>query len=107
MINKAIEHITKQAMELGDELSILLEEHFTEICTNTRVATKLLNEQKTIKEINQILWKEAQKRKKGNGACIRDAEIYELSEKYFEITEEDKQQRKPLGGKTIDISGLL
>ena len=109
MINKAIAHITDQAMKAGDELSRFLEEHLTEICTNERIAEKLLNEEKTLKEINDQMWAKAEKRRKGNFAGIDSRELYDMLESYYEITEADKQhnRQKSKSNTVIDISGLL
>lgn len=90
LIDKAIAHITDEAMKLGDDLSIMIEEHLTNICITEAVANKLLNEEKTLNKLNKNIWDEARKRKNGNGAHIPDAEIFEMAESYYCITEEDK-----------------
>lgn len=102
MIDQAIAHITEQMMKLNQPLVQMIEEHLTTICTTNAVAEKLLNKEKTLKELSDQIWKEAEKRKKGNGAFIPDKEISEIAENYFGITEQDKA-----GNKVIDIRDLL
>ena len=69
MINKAIEKITKEAMDMNDPFAFFIEEHLTEMCTSNTVAEKLLAEDKSIKKIaNQIrnkMEKEAQEANPG------------------------------------------
>ena len=55
MIDKAIEKITKEAMDMNDPFAFFIEEHLTEMCTSNAVAEKLLAEDKSLKKIaNQI-----------------------------------------------------
>lgn len=90
LLDKAIAHITDEATKINEQLITMIEEHLTNICTNVAVAQKLLNKDKTLEELSKNIWDEARKRKKGNGAHIPDVEIFKMAEKYYEITEEDK-----------------
>lgn len=110
LLDKAIAHITEQAMKLDEQLTYMIEEHLTNICTTEQVANKLLDEEKTLEKLNKDIWNLASKRKKGNGAHIPDAEIFEISEKYYGITEEDKNIKtvnKRQDKKIVNIMDLL
>lgn len=108
MINKAIAKITDEMMQENDLLITMIEEHLTNICTTEAVAQKLMNEGKTLKACSKVIWAEAEKRKKGRGAHIPDTECYEMAEKYFGITEEDKAgQKKAAVADVIDITQFL
>lgn len=108
LTDTAIARITDEMMKEKDYLITMLEEHLTSICTTDAVAGKLMQEGKTLKECSKIIWNEASKRKKGNGAHISDAECFEMAEKYFEIAEEDKQEvRKVNKPDVIDITQFL
>lgn len=113
MINEAIAKITDEMMKAGDEMTRTLEEYLTSICTNEKVAGKILNPDKTLKEFMKSLWDEALKRKVGMKAVITSDEIIPMLEQYYEITEEDKagfSSRKTAPGKAtpaIDISQFL
>lgn len=113
MINEAIAKITDEMMKAGDEMTRTLEEYLTSICTNEKVAGKILNPDKTLKEFMKSLWDEASKRKVGMKAVITSDEIIPMLEQYYEITEEDKAgypSRKAAPGKVnpvVDISQFL
>jgi len=83
------------------------------ICTNEKVAEKLLNEEKTLKEFlnkqEEEMRKVAQKTGTGHqSAGLSDAEFYERAEGYYGITDEDKQGRKTQGNPgAIDITKFL
>ncbi|MCC2864894.1 PcfK-like family protein [Anaerovorax odorimutans] len=105
MIDKAIAHITEQMMQLDQPLMQLIEEHLTGICTTTAVAERLLAEDKSLKNLNDKVWSEARKRKKGDGAYIPESEIFAMAEEYYGITEEDKNT--PGNAGVIDILDLI
>lgn len=98
MINEAIKKITDEAMAIGDELAVMMEEHLTERCTNERVAEKLLAEDKTLKDVHTKIWTEAEKRRKSNSAFIADREIYEELDRYYGLSEPAKR---------IDVMDLI
>lgn len=110
--DEAIAKITKEAMEAGHPYAIFLEEHLTEICTNDKVAEKLLAPDKSLKEhAGEIIAekrKEADKNRKGNtgGAGISDEEAFRRVEEYYEIQPEDKKKAAPIPG-VINLSDFL
>lgn len=114
MINKAIAKITNEMMQENDPLVQMIEEHLTKICTNEDIATKLLIEGKTLKEVKDKLYAKAkikaEKNRNGNagGAHISDEECFAFAEDYYGITEEDKQEtKKPVKADVIDITQFL
>ena len=115
LIDQAIARITDQAMELDNTFTTFIEEHLTEICTNDKVAEKLLNTEKSLEEFLNIQESEMkeQARKKGTGhqcAGLSDAEFYRRAENYFEITEEDKSSitiHQKQDKKIVNIMDLL
>ena len=84
-IDAAIAKITKEAMEINDPIAFAIEEHLTEICTNSSVAMKILEEDKKLKTVHEKLWAEARKRKKGNCAFIPPKEAHALIDEYYGI----------------------
>lgn len=107
MIDKAIAHITEQAMRLDQPLVQLIEEHLTEICTTEAIAEKLLDPDKTLKELNDKVWSEARKRKKGSGAYIPEPEIFTMAEGYYEIGKADKSTRHKQKADVINVFDLI
>ena len=84
-IDAAIAKITKEAMEINDPIAFAIEEHLTEICTNSSIAMKILEEDKKLKTAHEKLWAEARKRKKGNCAFIPPKEAHALIDEYYGI----------------------
>lgn len=108
MIDKAIAKITDEMIKINEDLTNMLEEHLTRICTTEAVAEKLLDDKKSLKELNEKIWEEAQKRRKGKGLYWPDDEICELAEEYYGITEQDKASTGVASKKDIiDITDLL
>lgn len=92
IINKAIAHITEQMMQEEDDSAIVaIEEYLTEICSNERIADKLMVEGKTLKGALQEIENRARKIQKNRRACVGPAEAFVIVERYYGITEEDKQ----------------
>lgn len=85
VIDKAIEKITKEAMDIDDPIAFAIEEHLTEICTNSSIAMKILEEDKKLSAVHEKLWAEARKRKKGNCAFIPPKEAHALIDEYYGI----------------------
>ena len=106
MMDKAIEKLTKEMMSAGDPLVTMLEEHLTNICTNEAVANKILAEDKSLKKVRDELWEMARNKKQGSGAFIPDEECYQVAEKYFGITEEDKSATSN-GRSTTEVIDIL
>lgn len=109
LINSAIAKITEEALSIKDAFSQMIEEYLTDICKTDAVATKLLDENKSLKAFCDEMWKEAKSRSAkcaaGSGAYISDKECFEKAEAYYEITEEDKRTKNTTN--VIDITELL
>ena len=97
MIDKAIEKITKEAMEINNPFAFFLEEHLTEMCTSNAVAEKLLAEGKSLRQIctriENRMRKEAQEANSGKRSAVwgaPDAVFYEEVEKYYGIDQKSK-----------------
>ena len=95
MIDKAIEKITREAMDMGDPFAFFIEEHLTELCTSEAVAQKLLAEDKGIKKIatkirNQME-KEAKEANPGKRSAwwgAPDAKLLKMVDEYYGLNEE-------------------
>lgn len=83
MTDKAIEKITREAMEINDPVAFGIEEHLTGMCTTNTVAMKILEDDKKLKEIYDKVWSEARKRRKGNCAYIPPEEVYAMVDEYY------------------------
>lgn len=90
MKDKAIEKITKEAMELNSPFGFFLEEYLSSKCTTNEVAKKLLAEDKSLKTLcNQItnrMRKEAQEANQGKKSAIwgaPDEVFYREADKYY------------------------
>lgn len=108
MKDKAIARITDEMMKINTPHAQAVEEYLTGICTTDAVAEKLLDESKSLKGFLDELLKEARKRSKGNVAYIAPEEVWEMVEKYYGITEEDKSSMVAVTAEDIiDISDFL
>lgn len=91
MINKAIEKITKEAMELNAPFGFFIEEYLTSRCTTATVAAKLLDEKKSLKAFVEKITKEARaeasKNRVGNAGIAGkpDAEFFAMADEYWEL----------------------
>lgn len=96
MIDKAIARITEESNQKGKEYLLPFEEYLTSICTNEKVAAKILAEGKTLQGAFDEMKKAAKKRKTGNFAYIPPEEGFAIIRNYYGITEADmnaKQER--------------
>jgi formyltetrahydrofolate synthetase len=107
MIDKAIEKITKEMMEINTSMAIAIEEYLCGICKNDEVASKLLNTEKTLKKAIEFLYDEARKVKKNNVAVMRDEEVYKLVNKYYEIETETENNEESINTESIDLMSFL
>lgn len=110
MIDRAIGKITAEMMECNSSFARFIEEYLTSICVTTRVAEKLLDPKKNLKEFVELITKEYEEkaRKQGTGGqAVGDADqvFFEAVEAYYNITEEDKAPVRK--SDTIDIRDLL
>lgn len=87
MIDKAIAKITEEMMKTDDPAIRAIEEHLTERCTNTAVAEKLLDPEKTLKGALDAMRAEAKKRAVDGVGVISDEEGFRIVEEYFGISE--------------------
>ena len=111
MIDKAIAKITDEMMKNSHPFSIFIEEYLTGICTNDKVAEKLLNPEKSLDKfvgkVTSDMRDIAQKNRTGNSgiAGAPDEEFYHMADEYYGITEEDKSGiRKAAAVEAIDIT---
>ncbi len=110
LIDKAKSCLSQQITDINEPLASMIGEYLIDICTNEIIAEKIINENKTLDKLNKTLWNEAKKRKKGNGAFIPDSEIFIEVEKYFCITEADKNnkvQPKKQDKKIVNIMDFI
>ena len=108
MTDKAIEKITKEAMEINDPVAFGIEEHLTEICTYDTIARKILAEGKSLKIIYDKVWAEARKRRTGGKNCvfIPPAEVYAMIDEYYGINEQAAPSRRSDPNK-VDVLDLF
>lgn len=95
MIDKAIEKITKEAMDMNDPFAFFIEEHLTEMCTSNAVAEKILADGKSIKSIaNRIrnqMEKEAKDANPGKRSAwwgAPDAKLLKMVDEYYGLNQE-------------------
>lgn len=101
--DEAIARMTKEA---GDNVAlIMLEEHFTDLCTNDAVADKLLVPGKTLAGALEKIENEAKKHTTGKVGIVSDEKGFEIAEKYFGILEDKKHAS--IATSTIDVSDFL
>lgn len=108
--DQAIAKITSEAMEMKNNFAIFIEEHLTGICTNDKVAEKLLAG-KPLKEFCKRCEKEAREkaREQGSGfqiAGLPDQEYFDRVEAFYGITAEDLTDAAAPSG-VIDIMSFL
>lgn len=108
MSKKTDEAIAKITAECeGKEYLIPFEEHLTNICTNDRIAEKIMQEGKTLQGSFDKMKSIAKNRRKGNFAYIPESEGFAIIEEYYGITEADKSGSGRQVGNIIDITELL
>ena len=94
MIDKAIAKITDEMMKIDTPLAIGIEEHLTGICKSEKVATKLLDESKSLKKCCDMVTAEAKRRAKGNVAYIPPQEVFAMVDEYYGITATEEPVKK-------------
>lgn len=100
--DKAIARITEEMMKIDDPLAVMIEENLTAACTNDFVANRLLNPDKSLKEIFDLICDEAQKRAKGKKRLYwPDEDIITTAKEYYGIN------NASAGSEKIDILDLL
>lgn len=111
MKDKAIEKITKEAMDMNDPFAFFIEEHLTEICTSNTVAEKLLAEDKSLKKIaNQIrnqMEKEAKEANPGKRCAwwgAKDEVLLKMVDEYYGL---DQKATPARSSGRIDVLDLF
>ena len=109
--DQAIAKITNEAMEIKNNFAIFIEEHLTGICTNDKVADKLLAG-KPLKDFCKSCEEEARKKARAQGsgfqiAGLPDQEYFDMVEAFYEITAEDMSSASSAPAGVIDITNLL
>ena len=101
-MNAALEKLTKQATSLndGDPCKVMISEYLMDKITNERIADIILDESKTLSELNKNLWDLARERKSGNGAFISDDELKQIADEYFGLNIQARAN-------VIDLTDLL
>lgn len=106
MIDKAIEKITKEAMEIKHPMAIAIEEYLTNKCTSNAVARKLLDESKTIKGIYDQIYNKAKKEAKDRFAAISDEEVYSMVDEYYGLDAAPHRSSAGSAGR-VDVLDLI
>lgn len=111
MLNKAIEHITKQMMEEQDDLFIVqIEEYLVDSCTTLDVAEKLMNPDKSLAECRKEIRKEVEKQAKEGCAVVRSTEVFKLVDSYYGITSDSDSSssiKNQKSNNVVDVLDLL
>lgn len=94
IINEAIVHITKQAMELAEQLDkreviIKVEEHLTAVCIDTETADKLLDKEKSLAELYSTIEEKAKGKvvsQQGTACtCLTSEDVFAMTDEYYGI----------------------
>lgn len=86
MIDKAIAKITEEMMKIDTPLAIGIEEHLTEVCRSENVATKLLDEGKSLKTCCDKVTAAAKKRAKKGVYAFPSSEVFAMVDEYYGIS---------------------
>lgn len=106
MIDKAIEKITKEAMEIDHPMAIAIEEYLTNKCTSNTVAMKILDESKTVKGIYDQIYEKAKKEAKNRFAAISDEEVYSMVDEYYGLNATHHRSSAGSAGR-VDVLDLI
>lgn len=100
MVDKAIEKLTREMMQLNDPFTQAIEEHLTEICTSDTVAAKILQEGKSLKGACDSIREVAKKNAAGGVGVVSDEDAYRMAEEYYGISRAEKHE-------TLNVLDLL
>lgn len=100
MVDKAIEKLTREMMQLNDSFAQSIEEHLTEICTSDAVAEKILQEGKSLKGACDSIRDVAKKNAVGGVGVVSDEDAYRMAEEYYGISRAEKHE-------TLNVLDLL
>lgn len=87
MINEAIAKITEEALAINNPAVTAIEEYLTDNCKTDEYAKALLNQEKTLKGCWDEITKKAREKAVNNTAVLSAEEVFNIAEKYFDITE--------------------
>lgn len=105
-IDEAIAKITGECEH--KEYLIPFEEYLSTVCTNDLVAEKILKEDRTLDGCFEEMKAIAKRRQKNGCAYIPPEEGFEIIEKYYGITGDDKQAGYVnFNNNVIDITDLM
>jgi hypothetical protein len=82
MINRAISHITEEAMVLNTPQTTKIEEYLTAKCTDKAIAEELLASKRLVKKLYYKLLEKA-RAKAINGASVTPEEVYRTIDEYL------------------------
>lgn len=100
MVDKAIEKLTREMMQLNDPFAQAIEEHLTEICTSDAVAEKILKDGKSLKGACDSIRDVAKKNAAGGVGAVSDEDAYRMAEEYYGINRAEKHE-------TMNVLDLL
>lgn len=101
-INEARAKITEESLEIKGALAMFIEETINERCTTEEVANKILDGNKSIKDLINDIRNKAKEKAVNNMAAISDEEVRGMVLKYFEIDETKAQNAE-----VVDILDLI
>lgn len=108
MIDKAIAHLTKQAMMENNPAITKIEEHLVEKCTDNATAEKLLDKSKSLRKLYEQIKSQARKKAVKNVAVLSDEEVYKIADEYYGIQpEKPDREDKPKSGEKVNILDFL
>ena len=105
MRNRAIAHITAQALEENNPAVTKIEEYLTAKCTDDSIAKKLLAEGKSLKELYENIRKNARKKAVGGTAVLTEEEVYQMADEYYGILNDRPEEK--LDGEKVNILDFL
>ena len=107
MKDKAIEKITKEAMEIDDPVAFGIEEYLTDKIRTNAEAALILAEDKKLMGAYDKVWAEARKRRKGNCAYIPPEEVYEIVDEYYGLHSSRKADHRGEAAEKVDVLDLF
>lgn len=102
LTDKAVAKITEEMMAMGTKNAVKIEEYLTERCKSDEVATKLLAENKSLKDCVKFCKNKARPQAENNAAMVTHEEVFEWVDEYYGITGIEAESTE-----VIDIMSLL
>lgn len=109
MVNEAIAHITDQAMKENNPHITKIEEYLTAKCTGNAVAEKLLNKEKSLRELYDDIYEKARKSAVKGAAVMTSEEVFEMVDEYYGLNAADEMESaaKTQQSKAVNILDFL